>query len=665
MTSQAPFDACDSLAALLARIIADEPPRPRTLNPTLPRDLETICLKAMARAPDDRFTTAQEFADELWRWLQDEPLTIRPPTLLQRLRRWARWHRPLARMAAAAVLLLVVVSATLGGLAWDQSEKRHRAEQVRIQAEADTETARVRQRIEVEKRAEIEVWSLLNAAWQLARRPTQGRRREAQAILAQVAGPRRRLRDAEVIEGVDLSVRSVYAASLGVPDLEVGDRMELPGVFYAAWPAALCRDGDAVVIGTHLGPIRWVRGEPPRLPRGLDPNKPRPRLIFRPDGKFLVLAPATGSLELWDGQAAACLHRMEPNENVPFLALRFAGDGDELWACRADGQVRSWGSASGRPGMAWSIEVSEDHPLTAACFDTDATRLAVGQDDGSVRLFRRGNSKCLLRLRTARFAVSSLAWSPDNRLLAAGAEDGSVLVWDGEGVPWLQLPGSPDRVSVLQFTPDGRWLLVGGRNGGMKMWDTHTGEPLLTGLHLPGAFAPDGRSFAGASAKDVAFCTLLPPQEGLYHLRADRVTVQQLAWSRSNRHLASLDSRFEVCVWDTSRGLALTSFAAPLGTFSPSNAAIALSGDGGLLGYANGGDNNRFLILDVATGGALGPVRELPRSFERLTWANGEFLLVGEEEGDANQRNCAHRRAHFPAPPSTRRSAGSPPSRTR
>jgi tetratricopeptide (TPR) repeat protein/serine/threonine protein kinase len=98
---------------LLRQIAFEEPRRPRKLNKVIPGDLETIVLKAMEKNPGDRYATAQELADDLERWLRDEPIRARRPTVLQRLRRWSRRHRPVVAGLAAGLLTLLVLGVVL------------------------------------------------------------------------------------------------------------------------------------------------------------------------------------------------------------------------------------------------------------------------------------------------------------------------------------------------------------------------------------------------------------------------------------------------------------------------------------------------------------------------------------------------------------------------
>jgi serine/threonine protein kinase len=107
LTGERPFRG--SRQMLLLQVLNDEPRPPRQLNDRVPRDLETVCLKAMAKAPARRYATAGELADDLRRWLRGEPVRARPVGRAERLGRWCR-RNPVA----AGLLLAVSLSSAVG-----------------------------------------------------------------------------------------------------------------------------------------------------------------------------------------------------------------------------------------------------------------------------------------------------------------------------------------------------------------------------------------------------------------------------------------------------------------------------------------------------------------------------------------------------------------------
>ena len=101
---------------ILRKIAQEEPTPPRKVNVAITRELETILLKAMNKEPESRYATALELADDLERFLRDEPILARRSTPLQRARRWAWRHRPV--MVSAAVALLAALAVLAGSVGW-------------------------------------------------------------------------------------------------------------------------------------------------------------------------------------------------------------------------------------------------------------------------------------------------------------------------------------------------------------------------------------------------------------------------------------------------------------------------------------------------------------------------------------------------------------------
>jgi hypothetical protein len=108
LTGRPPFQA-DSTVDLIFKVVSEAPASPRKLNPTLPRDLETVCLKCLQKEPAQRYGSAEALADDLKRFRNGEPTLARPAGKVERFRRWAwrrRWR--LAGGAAAALVLLLL-----------------------------------------------------------------------------------------------------------------------------------------------------------------------------------------------------------------------------------------------------------------------------------------------------------------------------------------------------------------------------------------------------------------------------------------------------------------------------------------------------------------------------------------------------------------------------
>ena len=107
LTLEAAFPG-DEGPALIRHIERNEPRPLRQLQSKIPADLETVVLKGMAKRREDRYATAQEFADDLQRVLEGKPTVARPPTLLDRTARWAQRHREVVAVAGLIGLLALL-----------------------------------------------------------------------------------------------------------------------------------------------------------------------------------------------------------------------------------------------------------------------------------------------------------------------------------------------------------------------------------------------------------------------------------------------------------------------------------------------------------------------------------------------------------------------------
>jgi serine/threonine protein kinase/WD40 repeat protein len=113
-----PAFTSDDPTELMRNAAFDDPPQLRKISPLIPVELETIVCKAMAKNPHERYLTAHEMADDLDRFCQDQPIAARPPSALQRLRRWSRKYPAITGMLAVALCMCFLASLALSGTMW-------------------------------------------------------------------------------------------------------------------------------------------------------------------------------------------------------------------------------------------------------------------------------------------------------------------------------------------------------------------------------------------------------------------------------------------------------------------------------------------------------------------------------------------------------------------
>jgi serine/threonine-protein kinase len=165
LTGEPPFDG-DQTPRILDRVRHDAPRRPRELAPEAPRPLEAVCLKALAKRREDRYPTAKALADDVQRYLADEPVSAYRDPFTVRLTRWGRRHRTTVT-AGTALLLTATVALTVGMLALTAANKetaraKHRTqlaleqvtlEQARTKEALDAKTAALERSGKAEKSA--------------------------------------------------------------------------------------------------------------------------------------------------------------------------------------------------------------------------------------------------------------------------------------------------------------------------------------------------------------------------------------------------------------------------------------------------------------------------------------------------------------------------------
>ncbi len=508
LTGRVPFAAQDDMSTLL-QVSFEEAVPPRRFRPSVPRDLETICLKCLRKLPNHRYASAHELAEDMRRFQAGEPIHARPISGRERLVKWAR------RYPAIASLLVGLVVVTVAGFTGVT------VAMIDARSARDEET---RQRVKAEDAGNL----ALEALDRTERSVYFGTISQARSqwLLNNVPG------SARLLERCRVERRGWewhYLQSLNHGDLltitDTGGPW-VTGVMYSPDGQSIASVGGDPVVKPELGVVqvhdaatgqlRWRKDGLPHLVRSL---------AYSPDGQLLAIASGNwwgtrgGGLQLRNATTGVLVCDITEGIEEGLLALAFSRDGRRLATCGSGRPVQVWDTTNGKelyrttPARRDFIAFTRDgrHLLfdgpnglefheavggklvrafpevnESAAISPDGTRLAtLSEDQLSVWYIshdRKGNGDNAERIEVTLEksfdghdgGSVAVAFRPDGQAVATTGLDGTVRVRElttaAESVVYR---GHEGRVAPVAFHPDGRVLASGGMQpGDIKVWDT-------------------------------------------------------------------------------------------------------------------------------------------------------------------------------------------------
>jgi serine/threonine protein kinase/WD40 repeat protein len=450
---------------LLQRVLHDEPPRPRRLNAEVPRDLETIVLKAIAKEPKQRYASAAELAEDLRRFLADRPVKARRASALERLWRWVRRNPALAAALAAAAALLLAVAAVASWDTW------------RLQGE--------------QQATRHQLYGALVAQARASRRSRgAGQHFDSLATLEQATELARQL---HLPEQDFLELRNEVIACLALPDMRVAREWNgcPEGNSHVHFDEKLERyarmDRQGSITVRRVADDEEICHLPPGTEAGLD---------LSPDGRFLWVSRDTRG-KLWDVTGPKPRVIVDPD---PIIAHAFSPDSRQFALGNPDGSISLYDLPSGRP-----LRRLNPGPVSdSLAFHPNGRQLAIASQ-GLIQVRDRDSGKVCAEFRHPT-ELLHLTWGPDGKTLAAVGEDQKIHLWDvATGKPTVLLEGFKNAGIGFAFNRAGDLLASNGWEATLRLWDPRTGQQLfqVRANSADGGprFGPDGRLLA-ADVKD-------------------------------------------------------------------------------------------------------------------------------------------------------------------
>jgi WD40 repeat protein len=592
LTGQRPFQGTDALE-VLRQVEQAEPSSVRSVNRSIPRDLELIVQKCLQREPAQRYATAKELAADLSCWLAGKPISVKAAGPVERLTKWV-WRN---QLATGIITASVLATATMTALAiWAIRESR-RADELARRADAEADLAKEQaQRADAQaRRAEEQEKRVRDEA------------RESRRLLDLA-----RLRTAQLEwdnRNVSLA-RDQLAAVLpenrcivwGLLNRQFqGSQITLYGHSNRVTSVAVSPDGQRIITGSQDCTARvWDAASGQSLLILWGHSDEIKNVAVSPDGRWIVTGSRDCTVRLWDAVTGRCLRQLVEHSSM-ITGVAFSADGHRVITGSADGTVRVWDAVTGQ-----SLQILKGHSEgpVAVAVTADGQRI-ISAGDQTARVWDAATGQRLLVLKGHLNDIASVAVSPDGSRIVTGSRDRTAQVWDAaSGQSLLVLQGHLGEIITVLFSPDGRRIVTGSVDQTARVWDAVSGQCLLV-LHghsdtIQGlAVSPDGRwLITGSSDRTVRVWDMASGQKSLM-IKAHLDEVKSVAVSLDGRRLATGSRDQTVCVWDATSGQRLLE----LQGHSLGISSVAFSPDGSRL--ATGSLDRTAQVWDAVSGQSL------------------------------------------------------------
>jgi WD40 repeat protein/serine/threonine protein kinase len=525
ITGRPPFRA-ESTLELVIQVLELDPIAPRLMNPNIPRDLETICLKCLAKDPQRRYTSAAALAADLDRWLNNQPIHARPVSSLERAWRWCR-RRPAVAGLSVAVALAIIAGTSIS---WYYA----------IQAQQEASIAVL---------AKQEATSGFEEAQKSEKQERQARQQAETAQVRAIAGEQQaRDEQQRAEENAERAERNLYIANIFLAHRHWQERR--PQDALNLLEKTIPQPGQRDRRGFEWHYLqRQIQSQFFELQGHSDSVL---AVAFSPDGKWLASAGNDLAVKVWDVEKRVEELVFKDGHRKPITGVVFGPESQQLATSSLDGTAIIWDMGTGTETCRLSGHSGQ---IRSIRFNAQGSRVITASDDRTAKVWEAKTGQLLLTLDGHELEARDAVFSPDGQKIATVSLGwGDVHLWDATSGKHIRSLKKPDleRLECACFTPDGRYLLVGERIGLIRVWDVESGELFKTyDGHVTRVtdiqFSPDGTWFTSAGLGIDFLVREFPSGRVLSDLKVKG--IEAISLNPTGELLATGSTNQKVTVW--------------------------------------------------------------------------------------------------------------------